>query len=276
VKCSEVQQRLSSFHDNELSQEEAARVQTHVTHCSSCEKELADFQQLSELSRQLADPPVLAHRWEELQSKLNLPNEPSATLARNQPWQIPRRFLALAATLLVAVGIGILVYQGDGTSPEQRHLAINFAHYLETFSEQPGDAQKILLAKYEGQTTTLAEATKTLGYEPVAVKSLPPGYTVQEVQLLKMPCCTCAQVLCVNKAGESIAIFEYAIDQPVWFGNRPSKECLCHDVPTDIRQIGDRLAATWKEGNRFITIIGAADLEEVTAFIAHFKQASSS
>jgi len=275
VKCSEVQERLSSFYDNQLSSEEAARVEAHLLQCASCEKTLASFRQLSECARQLNNPSVPTRLWESLQAKLDLPKEPDILLAPGQPQWIPRKLMALAATILVAIGIGILMYRGGGVSPEQRHLAVNFAHYLENFQEQSDHAQQMLLAKYNGQLMTLAEATEVLGYQPVTTKGLPAGYTIQEVHLLTMPCCTCAQVVCTNEAGNSIVIFEHAIDQPVWFGDRPTEECVCHDVPTSIRRAGDQLAATWKEGERFITMIGATDLDEVAEFVAHFKGASS-
>jgi len=290
VKCSEVQERLSLFHDNHLSQDEAARVAVHTTDCSNCAEELTFFQQLSGLSRQLTDPPVPAQMWEELQSKV-WPDSPSRIANRqiddleSRPTQalrplalkqnlIPGRILTLAATILVAIGIGTVAYQ-IWPSPGIDHLAVNFVHYQEEFSERPDVAQQILLAKYDGRPMTMTEATKRLGYEPVAAKGLPPGYTLEEVHLLTMPCCTCAQVICTNKAGKSIAIFEHDIDQPVWFGDRPTVEGLCHNVPTTIRQIGDRLAATWKVGERHLTIIGATDLNEVTEFVAHFKRSSS-
>jgi len=274
VNCPEVQERLSSFYDSQLSQEEAARVEAHVTGCSTCGEELASFQQLSGLSRQLTHPPVPAQLWEELQAKLDSPEEPDVVLAQAGPRQVPSRFMVLAATILVAVGIGIVAYK-IWDSPSQKHLMVNFAHYLENFSEQPGHAQQVLLAKYDAQPMTLSEASKVLGYEPVAAKGLPSGYTVKEVHLLTMPCCTCAQVVCANEAGNSIAIFEHAIDQPVWFGDRPTEECDCHDVPTSIRRAGGQLAATWKEGTRYITMIGVTDLDEVADFVAHFKGASS-
>jgi hypothetical protein len=35
------------------------------------------------------------------------------------------------------------------------------------------------------------------------------------------------------------------------------------------------LAATWKEGERHVTIIGATDLDEVTEFVASFKSLSN-
>jgi len=274
VNCSEVQKLHSAYHDSELSQSEAARVAAHVAECSSCKEELASFGRLSELSRQLTDPPVPAHLWEELRSKLDAPVEPKSVLAQLLPDHVRNRLLALAATILVAAGIGVVTYQ-TWFSPEYDHLAMNFAQYLDEYAERPDNAQQILLAKYDGRPITLQEATNIIGYEPVVAKGLPPGCSLEKVYLLNMPCCTCAQVLCKNKAGQSIAIFEHSIDHPVTFGDRPTVERICHDMPTSVMQVGDRLAATWKEGQRSITIIGATDLDELTEFVAHFKGANS-
>jgi len=279
VNCSEIQERLSAYHDSQLSADVAERVSAHLAACSACARELASFEQLSGLSRDLIDPPAPAQMWSELQSKLDASVfDASVQVMPSVAQAVPRPFtgklFALAATLLLAVGFWG-AYKVWFPNEDQHHLAINFAHYLEEFSERPDAAQRILLAKYEGQPITLNEATKRLGYEPVAAKGLPPGYSIHEVHLLKMPCCTCAQVLCTNKAGNSIVIFEHDIDQPVWFGDRPSEQCLCHEVPTEVKQVGSQLAATWKEGKRFITIIGATDMEEISDFVAQFKGSSS-
>jgi len=274
VNCSEAQKRLSQFHDHQLSQEEAAHVSTHLTDCSECANELVSFQQLSGLSQQLISPSVPPHLWEQIEAKINLPEKADAILPPIQPHQSSSRLFVLAASVLVAIGIGAIAYQ-TWNSPEHHHLAMNFSLFLEDFPDRPEDAQQILLAKYEGRPTTLEEATSELGYEPVAAKGLPPGYSVDKVYMLKMPCCTCAQVICKNEAGQSIAIFEHAIDQPIWFGGRPTVKCVCHDTPTSVTQVGDQLAATWKQGKRHITIIGATDLSEVTEFVSHFKGLSS-
>ena len=281
MNCSEIQERLSAFHDSELSPDVAEQVASHLSGCSTCAKAIASFEQLSALSHRLADPQAPSHLWEEIQSNLSDLASPKNSRSADQSFDhtettlVRGKRLALAAMVLIAVGIGTIVYQ-SWLSDEHDHLAINFASYLEEFQKQPDIAQRMLLAKYDGQPITLAEASEKLGYEPVAAKGLPVGYSVSEVHLLKMPCCTCAQVLCTNKDGNSVAIFEHALDQPVWFGNRPSEKCLCHEVPTEVKQVGNQLAATWKEGDRFITIIGATDLEEVSNFVAQFKNSSSS
>jgi len=259
VNCSEVQERLSQFHDNELSQDEAMRVAGHMADCSSCAAELTSFQQLSRMSRRLTDPSVPAQLWEGLQSKLDSPEVPDAILASDRSRQIPSRFLALAATILVAAGIGVIAYQA-WNSPGQEHLTMNFAHYVDQFSKQPEEAQRVLLASYYGKPMTLQEATDSLGYEPAAAKGIPSDYTIEKVYLLKMPCCGCAQVVCKNKEGQSIAIFEHNTDQPVSFGNRPAMEYVCHDKPTSVVQMGDQLAATWQEDSAPSLLLGQKTL----------------
>ncbi len=275
MNCSEVQERLSAYHDGELSPDLAAEVAAHLADCSSCAAELVSFSELSHMSRRLTDPPVPTRMWEELETKIRGEEEHTAILARFVRNRAPGRLFAIAATILIAAGIGVVAYQawfaGVGHDHRHDHIAEDFARFLDGFENRPDDAQQILLVNYEGRPATMQEATAVLGYEPVVAKGLPAGCTLQKVYLLKMPCCTCAQVVCRNKDGRSVAIFEHDSDQPVWFGDRPTVNCLCHDVPTSVIQVGDKLAATWKEGQRYITIIGANDLEEVTDFVAYFS-----
>lgn len=276
MNCSEVHERLSAYHDGELSPDVGAEVAAHLADCSLCAAEFASFSKLSHMSRRLTDPPVPTHIWDELEAKLRGEKSPTAILRRILPNRTPGRFFAIAATILIASGIGVVAYQNwfaeGGHDHLHDHLADNFASFLVEFENRPDDAQQILLVNYEGRPATMKEASGVLGYEPVVAKGLPAGCSLEKVYLLNMPCCTCAQVICRNKEGRSIAIFEHDFDQPVWFGDRPTVNCLCHHVPTSVVQVGNKLAATWKEGQRYITIIGANDLEEVTDFVAHFNK----
>ena len=101
MNCSEAQKRLSQFHDNQLSQEEAARVSVHLTDCSSCAVELESFQQLSGLSQQLIDPPIPPHMWKQIEAKIDSPEKTDTILAPVQPQQSTSRLFVLAATVLV-------------------------------------------------------------------------------------------------------------------------------------------------------------------------------
>lgn len=272
MNCSEVQDRLSAYFDGELTADEQSTVAAHLEGCSACGEELTAFGKLSEISAGLTTPQAPSHLWNELEAKLDNDAENKPTLAPPSLLQrLPRTVVAVAASLLVAVGLGIAGYSYWFATDEHEHLAINFEHYLEEFDRNPEKAQQILLANYNGQPTTVQEAAAKLKYEPVIAKGLPSGCSLKDVYMLDMPCCSCAQAVCHCDNGRPIAIFEHDIDQPVWFGDRPSINCLCDGKPTSIVQIDDRLAATWKQGNRYVTIIGARDLEDVTRFVAHLS-----
>jgi len=272
VNCSEVRENLSSYFDGELTDEMRMSVAAHLDDCLVCDEELAVFGKLSEMSAGLKNPPTPAHQWNSLEAKFDKKEEVPLRVSppKREP-QFPTRLMAMAATILVVIGCSFFAYQIWFAAEEHDHLAINFEQFLTEFDENPEKAQQILLAKYEGKTTTVGEATTELRYKPVIAKGMPAGCSLKNVYLLKMPCCTCPQALCEYDDGQQLAVFEHEEKQPVWFGNLPTISCICNGKPTNIVQIGDRLIATWKQGPRYITIIGARDLEEVTRFVAHLS-----
>jgi hypothetical protein len=270
VNCLEVRQHLSAYHDGELPKESAAEVVGHLQTCPDCSAELASFEQLSKLSRHLASPHSPSTMWGEIQTQLDEPTE----IRSSAPsiWsQRPTRLFAAAAAILFAVLIGSIAYKARLTAVRHDHLADHFAGFLREFDSHPETAQQILMTNYDGSPTTFPEATAILGYEPIAANGLPRNYSVDQVYLLKMPCCTCAEVVCRRQDGQPFVIFEHDTEQPNWFGDRPSLRCLCHDVSTNVIQVGDKIAATWKYGSRFVTVIGLDDLTDVADFVAFFS-----
>jgi hypothetical protein len=271
----EVQQHLSAYHDGELPTDAAAQVIGHLQTCTECSKELASFEKLSQLTRGLKTPHSLSKQWSELQTQLDEPRELNSTPFPN--WtQHSTRVFAVAAAVLLAVAIGSVAYKTWLAPARHHHLAENFSGFLYEFENHPDSAQKLLMANFDGHPTTFPEAAAILGYEPISAKGLPSNCSVDRIYVLKMPCCTCSQVVCRRNDGQPIAIFEHDTDQPDWFGDRPSLRCLCHDVSTNVFQVGDKLAATWKNGGRFVTVIGLDDLTDVTKFIAFFTVPAAS
>lgn len=275
MNCLEVSDRLSAFHDGELSPTQSVQIASHLVDCPTCTSEVRSFEQLSRLTCQLTDPPVPASMWAELETKLR--GETTTLFDRGAAWwsNLPNRTFAIAATVLLAAGIGTVVYQFSHDGYAHGHQEDYFTNFVQAFDERPQEAQQILLASYDGRSTTLQEAASLLGYEPVVAKGLPSGFTVDQVYLLNMPCCTCAQFVCSNSTGEQLAIFEHDIDQPEWFGDRPVVECVCGGVPTSVVQTRDRLAATWKNGERYLALIGARNLEDVTEFVEYFTNSEA-
>lgn len=274
MNCSFLQERLSQYYDGELPRDLEPETNDHLKGCTACRKVLTQFQQLSTLSSQLATPAPPSGQWAAIEVALNSQESPATVPVRRwtQIWQRPNSALvAAAAIVLVVMSVGLIFY---GVVPFWRshhgsEMAVNFGRYLNDFQRDPQKAQQFLLTSYEGQAVELVEAARQVGYEPLAGTNLPPGYKIEKIYVLKMPCCTCAQVVCSRQDGRVVTIFEHDQDQPIWYGDRPSIDACCCGRPTKMVQVDDMLAVTWKSGERHLTVVGARDMEEVTQFVTH-------
>lgn len=271
MNCSEVQEKLSGYFDGELAKEDVAVIDVHLARCSECSEELAFFRQLSDLSSSLTNVGAALPQWSDLEKKLDVEEHlrplPSSPPRHNQ--RLFLRLFAVAAALVIVVGLSVTVHQIWFSADEHNQLSTFFEQYVDAFDRNPEEAQQILVANFNGRQMTVPEASAKLKYAPVIARGLPSGCSLKAVYLLDMPCCTCAQAVCNCGDGQHVAVFEHDLDESNWFGDRPAINCLCEGVPTTIVQINGQLAATWKHGNRLITVIGVRDVSEVTRFVVH-------
>ncbi len=287
MNCIEFKELLSAYHDGELSSDVHSAVGEHLKDCPECVAMLAGFRQLSDLSGQLAQPEppdqwaaieqqlaaaLIAPRTREKRARVVSAYLPlSAMLERF----VPRVSLAVAATVLIAAGLGVGAYYGwfSMARHHDEQLAANFDAFLTQFEQDPQAAQQVLLANYNGQQVDLCTAATLVGHQPAIAPGLPPGYIVDAVYVLDMPCCKCTQVICRCEGNGRLAIFEHDVDQPVWFRGRPAIDARCCGKPTRIVEMdGGLLAATWPSNKRYLTVIGAHDVEEVARIVAHFER----
>jgi hypothetical protein len=173
--------------------------------------------------------------------------------------------LAAAALGLVAVSTLTVVWIAER---EHTHVAVNFGRYLDEFERNPDGAEQALLANYAGRAVSYDEAATQLRYRPVTPEQLPNGLSRKAMYLLRMPCCTCVQAIYRRADGQTIAVFEHVDDQPVWFGERPSIQARCNGMPTSLVQVDDCLAASWRQDGRYLTVVGANDVEQVAQLVA--------
>lgn len=278
MKCNEAQDLLSAWYDGELSEEMAAGVQRHVAGCARCEEEMRAYRSLSSLAAGLPDPEPPAAIWEQLEASLDARPpalvEPVSTDRRMSAdrRRSLTRWLALAASVLIAVGVG---WWGLGHGQGGHHeMAMVFNRYLEQFETSPDAAQQMLVSMYQGQAVAPDQAIQLVGYRPAAANPLPTGYDAQGTYVLKMPCCTCVQTVCRRQDGTTVAIFEHDDKNEEWLEGRPMEMAECDGTQCQLCKVKSRLAARWQRGSRHITMVGVQDAEEVSTLIAWLDQNS--
>jgi putative zinc finger protein len=278
MNCSEVQKCLSAYYDGELANNQRSRLSIHLNECSDCVRQLTGFERLSSMANALSTPVPPDHLWSRIEQQLNRQRNIEQPIAksvdRTSNWILPAtRLYALAATVLIAVGISWATYHAWFSRGEQHQFTAEFGHYLEEFRHDPATAQQILLAKYENQLIDPRQAIELVGYRPAVADGLPKEYVLESTHVMKMPCCTCVQSICKRIDGTTLAIFEHNDNEGTeWFGDRPEIMARCNDKRCYLIEMDDQIAASWKRGTRHITLIGVRDVAEVSQMIAQMDE----
>ncbi len=265
MNCENIQELLSAYFDHELPDESRLRVAEHIKECAACSTELAGFESLSSMADRLTAPLPPESGWRRLEDSLN-GDRSARSLGHGRRWSLPsRRLLAMAATILVVMGLG---WSGYRTWAPHHKQATVLEHYLQGFQQDPRKAQSMLLAKYRGEAVDAKHAVQKVGYRPAVADGLPEGYSIDSTFVMEMPCCTCVQTLCRRSDGSVLVVFEHDEEQPNWFGGRPGIMANCGGQQCSLVGLDSQLAASWKRGTRHLTIIGARDVAEVDKMVS--------
>ncbi len=276
MNCNDIQTLLSAHHDGELSTSMESRVREHIRSCKDCKSQLDHLRRLSALVTRDPDPVIPSSVWPAIREQLD--RRPTTTprfsfggvLVRSR-W----RSIALAASVLIAVGIGWTMLPGTLTDPHLAHhqVAQDLDRYIERFQRDPDAAQRFLEAKYANTRIAPEEAIQMVGYRPAVAAGLPDGYTIASTHVMTMPCCTCVQSICRRRDGSCFTIFEHGDDEVLRLGDRPETQTMCAGKECCLVNLDDRLAATWKRDGRYITLIGVRDRAEVDHMVAWLDKA---
>lgn len=277
MNCNEVKNLLSAYCDSELRGELHDQVRQHVEGCADCRNELNGFDRLSQLASSATVLPPSSELWMQIANGLDSDKAPTTT---SRPLTSPRsatswstrRWAVLAATVLVAVSVGVVGYRLLFPSGEHHQFLAVFGEYLDRFNSDPHDAELFLLSQYQHQSVQPAVAVDRVGYRPIVADGLPDGYSLVSTHVMKMPCCICVQCLCERADGTMLAIFEHDDEEPDWFGSRPTVNVICQSKKCALVELPRSIAASWKSGERHVTIIGAKDLTEVHNLVAWLER----
>ena len=273
MNCESVSIRLSEFMDGELDSTSMEQISRHIGTCPSCQNELQSFQRIGEWMRADEVTVDTDATWNRIESAL--PTKKRAITRSLLVWVVPS--LAVAASLVFVFANFLFKPFGDrdiakdASHNEHVHdrdsLAVNFRQVIDLAQTSPQQAISSLIDKYNGKQLDAEEATKFIGYRPALFSSIPVGFSRVSTHVLNMPCCKCTASICARQDGRSLILFEHKDEQPVWFGDLPSIETQSSGTQCRIIESAGQLAVSWKQKDRQFTMIGAADLAEVSLWI---------
>ncbi|WP_417850236.1 anti-sigma factor family protein [Thalassoglobus sp.] len=263
MTCKNTQSLLSHFFDHQLDEQQRETISEHLEHCSDCSRVLNDYKQLSVLNQAIESPQPPANLWAKIQQDLDgQPADPAPLILTTPRRQVARPWV-VAVLLLMVFGISFVAIQSQSHDHQHTMVTIEFDEYLDSYAASPQQALKDLFSEYPQRTVSVETATKQVGYRPVVANSLPSGYTVESIQLLKMPCCECVKTMCTSDSGDPFVVFEHDAEQAIWFGHREKRQCDCGGKPTTVMEFDQQIAATWRVGKRSVSVVGLKDVQEV-------------
>lgn len=273
MKCESVSNKLSDFMDGKLDSNTTERISLHIGTCSSCQGVLQSLQRIGEWMREDEVTVDTEAIWSRIESAL--PAQKQANTRLFLAWGVPG--LAVAASLVLVLASLVLKPYGDRDIAKNRShtkhehardaLAVDFRQVIDLAQTSPQLAISSLIDKYDGKQLDAEAATKFIGYRPCLFDSVPDGFARVSTHVLNMPCCKCTASICTRQDGRSLLVFEHKDEQPVWFGDLPSIATQCSGTQCRIIESAGQLAVSWKHKDRQFTMIGAADLAEVSTWI---------
>lgn len=276
MKCSEIQEMLSAYYDNELSAELRATVDKHIGPCAECSAELAHFENLGSLAAGLEQPETPASVWTAVKQGLDQQNIGQGQSEKVTPATITnggysgKRFFqyaaAIAATALFGF-VGWTLWHSDHEHQEMVEAMEQVASEINS-----DNVTTLLLNKFGGREVSFEDAITEVGFRPVASKGLPEGYSVEGIQVLDMPCCKCTQTACRRPDKSRLFIYEHDNEDTGWFEHRNKRQSECCGKKCEIVQLDDQLAATWQKDNRHVTLLGVRDVEELELLVRQFEE----
>lgn len=268
MQCNEVVESLSPYFDGELASAERLAIDEHLAGCAERAEKLESFEAISRLTSKSVDPLPPPDLYERLRSRAESPERATQSTALPSSSSSTRRWLIVASLIAISAVIVTAVFW---PGHHDDHDTVNLDGYLTAFAEDPESAQQHLVGRYENQKATVASAARQLGYQPAAAGRLPDGVTVEQLTMFDMPCCRCLQTICKADGEQTVVVFEHVDEHSFEFGDRPTMTCRCKGRKTRIVEFDGQLVASWMQGRRHLTLIGARDLEQVVAFVERIE-----
>mgnify|MGYP001577295286 FL=1 len=186
--CNDIHEHLGPYFDGELSPDQRAEIEAHLTGCPACASELEEIRLLADALAPSAPTQVPAELWSSLERRLDALDPPTADRRHAGPRLLrfpPRLRLATAAAIVLAAGLGLLGLLSH--EPTAAASDINFAVLLDELRFDAREAFAKFVAQYDSKRSTPSEARRyapTLNFS--TPDELPGGFRLQEVFTLRV------------------------------------------------------------------------------------------
>ena len=184
MRCETVRQQLGRLLDDELVPHVRAEVNDHLQTCPACILELESLQDLTSALSDSEPVSVPGNLWASIECRLDsATGRPSAPI-ENRPGLLRRRPWALAASVVMAVGLGVLAL--SLMDNQAKASTVNFGVLLDAL---PLDAQKAFrkfLLLYDARPASPVDAKRFAPSLDFATPpTLPGGFRLNSVYLLQ-------------------------------------------------------------------------------------------
>lgn len=269
MNCIETQDLLSAFYDDELPNETRSEVAPHFAHCIKCKSQLDQFRRLSSLIIGLEQPKTPASVWSRIEANLtsDQAEKVSPTAVSANGWS-KRQMLQMAAAIAATILIAVTAFSMWREHEDHREM-VNAMEQV-AFEINSAGTTNLLLEKFGGNEVSFDDAITQVGYRPIASKGLPPGYQIESVQKLDMPCCECIQTACLKPDKSRLFVFEHKKNVH-WFEGRKKHQSEFCGKTCEVIKFDDHLAVTWRKDARYITLVGVSDDQEIELIISNFE-----
>ncbi|GAB6165900.1 hypothetical protein JCM19992_19000 [Thermostilla marina] len=273
MECNRIRERLSAYHDREISESDRRDVEAHLASCVMCRETLAGIESLSRL---VAESPV------PLPESLRRPRKdifetPSRVaalerrIARRRAWTdfvLQNRWWFVAASVLILFAVIVGGFRSE--SRNDRTLSQAFLAYTTSFSHDSEAAGRVLVEHF-GARKIQTNSLDALPFAPVALQQTPKGYTACEAYYVPTRDVPAVVTVLERKDGRRLAVFEQG---PAPHG---TARCPCGDRCSSggrcvMHRIDDTLTVCSPCGRRFFTVIGASTEQEAEQLITWFAE----
>lgn len=229
MECEQVQEQLGAHLDGELSADTRRNVDAHLCVCPKCAEELRSLQGLAEALAPKEAVAVPEGLWASIEERLDRDSKHITERASPETrWRLFRRPISAAASILFAVGIGLLaIALLHEATPTAEASTIDFGVLL---SALPLDAQKALrrfLTRYDAREIpayTAHARAPDLNFE--VPDSLPGGFRRESVYLLRFGDAPGIAAEYYRDRGEFLAVLFHAPVQREDYGTHKDRPCV--------------------------------------------------